>query len=473
MPTEHLHFENFMPFGEEHLHFENFMPFCEETQECANLILPWTQTLDYNNTCLFEILLRHNKIGMIRLLLENNMDPNQRFGCEKSQRSKNFPGFLYKLDDNIYYKNVLGSLYLCMATARGNLDVVKLLLEKGATACYNTGDYGQKTTALMLSCLDKKHAGNNGHIEIFKLLLAQEHDEEWHREIAMGMRTAKKNDNDNIKNAFRNAVMCGYTEFVKSIIVSIPRYAHSILHESDIVHNAACNGFANIVEILLIYKFPVHNNVQTILHSVIESKTQQHHGHGIGYAVVDNSDKIATAKILFKWIEHCEAGSFYRNRLIIETTDQFGEKGTPFFYAVLTCVYRLPRVGSLREYADNVNMIKLLHEHHAYTDTKCIDNCSALKYILKFPQGMHLECPHKYKDIIVLLVKIGCAIDSIDAETLADHTDAIKWIFQDQWNKLGLSFKNTLSMRTKKSRLPELPQEIQDRIVANPILRII
>ena len=115
-----------------------------------------------------------------------------------------------------------------MATAQGNLDVVKLLLEKGATACYNTGDYGQKTTALMLSCLDKKYAGNNGHIEIFNLLLAQE------------------NDNNNIKYAFRNAVMCGYTEFVESIL-SIPEYKRLMLQENDIVQNAAGLGFAGIV----------------------------------------------------------------------------------------------------------------------------------------------------------------------------------------------------------------------------------
>ena len=449
-----------------HLHFENFMPFCRETQECVNFILPWTQTLDYNNTCLFEILLRHNKIGMIRMLLENNMDPNQRFGCETSRedniectsredniecRSNRFPGFLFKQDITVTYTTILGSLYLCMATAQGNLDVVKLLLEKGATASDDTDDYYKTTTALMLSCLDKKYAGNNGHIEIFNLLLAQE------------------NNNYSIQNAFSNAVMCGYTEFVESIL-SIPKYKDLMLQENDTVQKAAGLGFAGILIILLKYGFPVKNRLQTTLHTIIESETQKHHDHGKGYAVVDKSNKIATATIILQWLAHYEKFFFYGDRFTVDTTDKFGEKGTPFFYAVLTCVLQLPPYGSLKTYTDNVKMIKLLVEHHADTEAKGIDNFSALKYILKFPQGMDVQNPRLYTAIIGVLVQLGCSTDSIDAETLAGHTDDVKLLFRNHWNQLGSSFKHTLSMRTKKSRLPELSQEIQDQIVANLFL---
>ena len=120
-------------------------------------------------------------------------------------------------------------------------------------------------------------------------------------------------------------------------------------------------------------------------------------------------------------------------------------------------------------------MIKLLVEHHADTDAKCIDNFSALKYILKFPYEMdpslkYILTTQLYKDMIEWLLTLGCSTDSIDAETLAGHTDDVKLLFRNHWNQLGSSFKHTLSMRTKKSRLPELSQEIQDQIVANLFL---
>jgi hypothetical protein len=364
---------------------------------------------------------------MIRLLLENNMDPNQCFRRVY---------FWYETDFGIH-RNVLGSLYLCMATAQGKLDVVKLLLRNGATcgSDYNNDeivpsvhddDDDRKTTALMLSCLDKKYAGNNGHIEIFNLLLAQE------------------NNNYSIQNAFRNAVMCGYTEFVKSILL-IPEYKHLMLLENDILHIAADNGFAHIVKILLDCGFPVTDvsKPQTILHTIIESKTQEHHDHGIGYAVVDKSNKIATARVILQWLARDG------DRLTIETTDKYGEKGTPFFYAVLTCALELPPVENLETWKDNVMMIKLLVKHHADTDAKCINNFSALKYILKFPYEMilvsvkNILTTQLYKEMIEWLLTLGCSTDSIDAETLAGHTDDVKLLFRNHWNQLKFAFHNS------------------------------